>query len=259
MFFAKMGDFPACGMYSPGHWILLAITAVLIGVGLFFTRKCDGKAVRLILRIATAVLWFLEISKIVFVLVRTGAADPNNYIPLYYCSLILYAGLMSSVGHGWVRRVGDVFIATGGIVGGACFLLVPNTSLRLYPMLHFISFHSFLLHGLMVFLGILLLVRGVCKLRGKDVLYCAGLISVMCVLAVTFNLVWAATHPGATANLMFMSQDFPGTPVALLYKWTQGPPLFSIMMWLIQAIGPFYAVFGVYQLTMYIVSRNKKQ
>ena len=254
-----MGDLPACGMYSTGHWVLLAITAVLIGVGLFLTRRCDDKKVRLIIRVVTAVLWFLEIAKIIFVLIRTGAGDPNTYIPLYYCSLILYAGLLSSLGSGWVRRVGDVFIATGGIIGGTCFLLVPNTSLRLYPMFHFISFHSFTLHGLMVFLGILLLVRGVCKLCSKDVLYCAGLISAMCVLAVAFNLIWNITHPGAAANLMFMSQDFPGTPVALLYKWTQGPPLFSVMMWAIQAFGTFYAVFGVYKLTMYIVSPKQKQ
>jgi len=260
MFFAKLGEYEPCGMFSTGHFILLAITAVLIGLGLFFCRRTGVKTIRLIIRIITAVLWALEIAKILFVLLVTNAGgppDPNNFVPLYYCSLILYAGLLSSLGRGWVQRLGDVFIATGGIIGGACFLIVPNTSLRLYPMFHFLSFHSFLLHGLMVFLGILLLVRGVCKLRMKDLTYCAGLISVMCVLAVSFNEIWNRTHPGACANLMFMSHDFPNTPVALLYKWTSGPPLFSIMMWLIQAFIPFLAVFGVYRLVTYVVARKK--
>ena len=127
-------------------------------------------------------------------------------------------------------------------------------------MFHLISFHSFLLHGLMVFLGILLLMRGVCKLKARDVTYCSGLISTMCVLATTFNLLWDANHPGANANLMFMSQDFPGTPVSWLYQIVQGPPLFSICMWLIQAFIPFFVVFGVYRLVVYLnefgVQRN---
>lgn len=251
-FFCKPYEVEPCGLYSAGHWGLLLLTIACIALGLYFARNMSKKKVRLTIRIVTAILWALEIAKIVFVLVVTESRNPNDFIPLYYCSLILYAGLLSSVGKGWVRRLGDVFIATGGIVGGACFLLVPTTSLPRYPMFHLISFHSFLLHGLMVFLGILLLMRGVCKLYTRDVVYCSGLISTMCVLATTFNLLWDANHPGANANLMFMSQDFPGTPVSLLYQIMQGPPLFSICMWLIQAFVPFFAVLGVYKLVIYL-------
>jgi hypothetical protein len=248
----------ACGLFSAGHWGLLLITVAFIVLGLYFARNMSEKKVRLTVRIVTAVLWALEVAKIIFVVVVNKETNPNHFIPLYYCSLILYAGLFSSLGRGWVQRIGDVFISTGGIIGGMCFMLLPTTSLPRYPMLHFISFHSFLLHGLMVFLGILMLMRGVCKLQAKDVYYCSGLISTMCVLATTFNIFWDANNPPDPengifgANLMFMSQDFPGTPVSLLYQWLDGPPLFSICMWLFQAFIPFFAVFAVYKLVVYM-------
>ena len=256
MFFCKPYEFEPCGLFGLEHWLMLVVTALLIAGGLYLSRQMTEQQVRRTVRIVTCGLWGLEVAKIFFVLLVTGSRNPNDFIPLYYCSLILYAGLFSSVGKGWLQRLGDVFISTGGIVGGLCFLIVPNTSLPRYPAFHFISFHSFLLHGLMVFLGLLLLIRGVCRLSLKDIFYCAGLISTMCVLALSFNLIWDTTHPGAAANLMFMSQNFTGTPIALLYKWTGGPPIFSICMWLIQAFVPYLAVFGVYQLVLHIMAQR---
>jgi hypothetical protein len=139
------------------------------------------------------------------------------------------------------QKLGDVFMATGGIVGGAAFLFCPNTSLPRYPVLHFISLHSFVLHGLMVFLGVLLLLRGGYTIRRRDAVYCVSLISAMCALAFVFNTVWDLLNPDlAVANLMFMSKDFPGTPLSLLYHVLGR--FYPLFMWLFQAFGPFLLV-----------------
>lgn len=244
MFFCPPYTVEPCGLFTVGHLVLFLITAALVALGLWLSRGMNERAVRRTVRVATVLLWALEIAKILFVLLVTGSRNPNDSVPLYFCSLILYAGAFASLGRGVWRRLGDVFIATGGIVGGACFLVCPNTSLPRYPMLHFISIHSFLLHGLMVYLGLLLILRGVCRPRAKDVRLYAALVSVLCFVAFAFNLVWDATHPEmATANLMFMSKDFPGTPVSVLYHLTG--PVFPLVMWLGQATLPFYAVWGV--------------
>ena len=246
MFFSPPYACPPAGLYSPAHFILLFLTAFFVTGGLLLTRHADPRRVRRIVREVTALLWALEISKIFFVLFATGLKHPNDFVPLYYCSLLLYAGLLSSVGRGFLRRVGDVFLSSGGIVGGVCFLLCPNTSLPRYPAVHFISLHSFLLHGLMVYLGLLLLLSGTVRLRRQDVFYNAGLVSVMCLCAFLFNLIFDRLSGWPVANLMFLSKDFPGTPVSLLYRIAG--PVFPVAMWLLQSFVPFYLVYAVYRL-----------
>lgn len=257
MFFAPPYQYPPAGLYTPGHAALFATAAMLIALALALTRRASPATVRRIVRVCTGVLWGLEIAKIVFVLLVTGSRNPNDFIPLYYCSLVLYAGLFSSVGRGRLRRLGDVFLATGGMIGGACFLVCPNTSLPRYPVFHFISFHSFLLHGIMVFLGLLLLMRGLVRLRFSDLWYCAGLVSAMCLLAFLFNLIYSNATGTETANLMFMSRDFPGTPVHLLFVLTG--KLFPAAMWLVQAFVPYLAVYGILQLMCKVKTKNRRK
>ena len=258
MFFSLPYEYTPCGMYSVGHLLLFLVTALCVAAGLYLARHFDEARVRRTVRVVTALLWGLEVAKILFVLLVTKSTNPNDFVPLYYCSLILYAGLLSSLGRGVWQKIGDSFIATGGIVGGACFLVVPNTSLPRYPAVHFIAFHSFILHGLMVYLGLLLLMRGVYRIVLRDIRYCAGLVSTMCLLAYLFNLVWDRLCPDrAWANLMFMSKDFPGTPVSILYRLTG--PLFPIFMWLIQAFLPYLFFVGLQRLFDYVRAKKQQQ
>lgn len=238
MFFCPPYAYTPCGMYTVGHLVLFLVAVIGVAAGLYLARGLDARRIRTVIRAVTALLWVLELAKILFVLLVTKSNNPNDFIPLYYCSLILYAGLFSSVCKGVLQKIGDIFIATGGVAGGICFLICPNTSLPRYPAVHFISFHSFLLHGLMIFLGLLLLTHGIYRIRLGDIKYCAGLVSVMCAVAYAFNLLWDHLHPDrAWANLMFMSKDFPGTPVSILYHAVGA--FFPVLMWLIQAFVPF--------------------
>ena len=251
MFFAKPYQYTPCGMYSAGHLVLFLVTVSAVALGLYASRRMDEARVRRTVRAVTVLRWVMEVAKILFVLAVTESRNPNDFLPLYYCSLVLYAGALSSLGRGVWRLLGDAFLATGGVVGGACFLVVPNTSLPRYPAFHFISFHSFILHGLMVYLGLLLLVRGVYRIRLRDIRYPAGVVSVMCVLAFAFNTFYNRAHPeNPSANLMFLSLDFPGTPVSILYRITG--PIFPIAMWLIQAFGPFLLFCGLQAMVLRI-------
>lgn len=246
MFFSPAGTYPPAGLYSGGHFLLLGVTLLLIAAGLLAARHADEKTVRRIVLVAVVLLWVLEVCKILFVLFRNGSRNPNAFVPLYYCSLTLYAGLFSVVGRGWVRRLGDVFLATGGLVGGLSFLFCPNTSLPNYPTFHFISWHSFLLHGLMVFLALLLLLRLDLRLSLSDVRYPAGLVSALCLIAYVFNAVYDRVTGQAVANLMFVSKNFPGTPIAVVYRISG--PAFPLVMWALQSFCPFLAVFGLWKL-----------
>ena len=238
-FFAAPGAAPAAGLYSPAHIIMLLIAACCVAAALYFTARIPAdKAsliMRRIIRCLTAVLWVLEICKIVFNLMIGNADNPNSYIPLYFCSIVLYAGLMSSLGRGKLQRAGDVFLATGSVVGGLVFLIVPLTSLTVYPAIHFISFHSFILHSVMVYMGLALLITGSIRLGLRDIIGYAATVLTVCAAALVINLCCGS-------NLMFISQNYPSSPIELIYNLFPGV-WFTAVMILGQCTLPFLAVY----------------
>ena len=254
-FFAPPDVHAPAGLFGASHLVLFTLAALLIWGACRASRRLDAHGVRRVIRAATLALWVSEGVKIAFVLLVVRTRNPNEYVPLYYCSITLYAGLFSSLSRGVWRRVGDAFLATGGLVGGAVFLCVPLTSLSRYPAWHFISLHSFFLHALMVYLGLLLFQSGVYRARAREMLYNGGLVSVTCAVALWFNARYDALHPDAPlANLMFISKDFPGTPISLVYHLCG--PLYSVVAWLGQAFLPFLAVYAVQRA---ILSRRAKR
>ncbi len=240
-FFAPPYTNPVAGVFTRDHWILLSVTATLVVVALWFFRKMSRRGVYRTICIITAILWVLEIWKIAFNF-SIGNTNPNNWVPLYYCSLSLYAGAMSALGRGKIRRVGDVFLATGCVVGGVSFLLLPISSLTIYPALHCIAFHSFALHGMMTYLGILVLMRGYCKPKKSDFWGYFILICIICLLALLVNL-------ACGSNLMFISQNNPGTPIEFL--WTHTGVFFTPLLVLGQATVPFWGMYGI----LYLISK----
>ncbi len=253
MFFALPYAYAPAGLFSCAHLMLLLATAIGVALALYFSRHMSARAVRRTVFAVTACLWVLEACKLFFVLRVTASHNPNDYMPLYYCSLTLPAGLMSALGRGRVRLTGDAFLATGGLVGGIVFLLFPTTALLRYPALHAISLHSFLLHGLMVYLGLLLL-RGTYRVLLRDVKYVAGLVSLMCVVALAFNLIYDCVSGTRVANLMFLSKDFPGTPLSPIYHALG--VFYTPVVWLAQAFLPFLLVFTVRNALHAIISKR---
>ena len=156
MFFAKPGEYKACGLFTTQHFELIAITIIVIVIALKNTVNKTKEEIRNIIKRCTIIMWILEIVIIAFKLSTGDVKNLNNYVPLYYCSLLLYAGILSSFCKGTLKRVGDVFLSTGGIIGGLVFIILPTTSLPAYPMLHIVSLHSFFFHGTMIYLGLLM-------------------------------------------------------------------------------------------------------
>ena len=234
MFFAKPGEYEATGLYSIGHLTLLLITIIGVVIFTIKTKEKDHKQVKKTIQIITIFIWTLEIIKIIFNLAIGNKKSVNNYIPLYFCSMNLYAGILSGFCKGKLKHMGDVFIATGGLIAGIVFILCPNTSLSIYPAFHYISIQSFIYHGTMIYLGILLNITGYVKVESKDILYYAGFVLVIELIALGFNSIF-------DSNLMFISKDYPDTPIHLLYKMTG--VLFTPFVIIAQATIPFYITY----------------
>lgn len=234
MFFAKPDEFEPCGIFTIKHIILIIFTIAGIIIALKKTMHKNKEEVKKIIKNMTIIIWILEIIRIGFNLYIGNINNVNEYLPLYYCSLLLYADLMSSFGKGTIKRIGDVFLVTGGVIGGIVFIILPTTSLPTYPMLHFLSIHSFFYHGTMVYLGLLMNITHYITIEMKDIVYYASLVGVICIVALIINNIF-------DSNLMFISKDFPNTPITILYHLTG--KLFTPLMIVIQMTLPFLIVY----------------
>ena len=236
--FANAGKYEACGIFTRDHFILLVITIIGIFVALKYTVNKDKNTIYKTIKCTTIVAWILEVIKIYFNIKQNSIKAVNTYAPLYYCSILLYAGLLSSFGKGILKRIGDVSLATGAIVGGIVFIIYPSTSLPFYPAFHFLSIHSFLFHGAMIYLGILINKTRYIDLELKDAKYFAILIGCMSILALIVNKLF-------DGNLMFISNNFPGTPLEILYNITKGGFFYKFIMIVSQMTLPFYVSYYI--------------
>ena len=235
MFFAKAGVYEPCGLYNIKHLVIALITILGIAISVKITKIKKKEDVTKVIKIATIIVWVLEITKIVF-LILTDQGKPNNIIPLYYCSMLLYSGLMSSFGKGFIKKMGDVFLATGGVFGGITYLLFPTTTLPAYPLFHFISMHSFFFHGTMIYLGIIINKYKYVELKLSDIKYYSSLVFIICIVAYIVNKI-------LDSNLMFISKDFPEMPISIVYNGTG--IMFTPIMILIQMIAPFLIMYEI--------------
>ena len=231
--FANEGVYDPCGIFTQGHFILIIITILAIFIALKYSIKKNKEQVYKIIKYITIIAWILEIWKIIFNINQNSLIAINTYLPLYYCSILLYAGLLSSFGKGFLKRIGDVSLATGAIIGGIVFLIYPSTTLPIYPAFHALSIHSFLFHGAMIYVGILINVTHYIELKKDDAKYFAILILCMCIAALIVNNLF-------DGNLMFISNNFPGTPIEILYILTNGGIVYNLIMIIAQMTLPFY-------------------
>lgn len=232
-FFAPSVGEKSAGLFSLGHALWLFLTLFAVFTALFFSRRMTVRQVKRATLFATLLLYALELGKMIFSVACLKTENPNDLLPLYYCSLVLYLGPFAARG----ARVGRVFVAVGALIGGVTFLLFPTTSLLRYPTFHFISFHSFLWHGTMVYLALLWWWRGRYRPQRGDVRLSALPVSVLCAVALIFNTVYNSFQTTPVANLAFLSKDFPGTPLSLLYRLCGRA--FTPVMWLAQAFLPY--------------------
>lgn len=243
--FSNIGKYEACGIFTKGHFILITITTIAIIIALKNTVQKDKEQVHKIIKKLTIIMCILEVIKISFNIVTGSIKAVNTYLPLYYCSMLLYAGLLSSFGKRTLKRIGDVFLATGSAVGGIIFVLFPTTSLPTYPAFHFISIHSFFFHGTMIYLGILVNKTNYIKLEKNDIKYFATLVGTLCAVALIINSIF-------DSNLMFVSKNFPNSPLEILYRLTNGTIIYNILMIVGQMTLPFY-------IPYYIIKKIKEK
>ena len=201
MFFAKPDIYKACGLYNYKHFFSVILIIIILYISIKKTKINNKNDITKIIKHLTIIVLVLEIVKIIFNIYIGNINNVNTYVPLYFCSILLYAGILSGFTKGKFKKIGDIFLATGGLFAGICFLISPGTSLGIYPLFHFISFQSLFYHAVMVYLGIIIVKYNYIDVKLSDLKYYALLIFIICLFAYIVNINFGG-------NLMFISEGF---------------------------------------------------
>ncbi len=149
-------------LFTPLHFLWSAIVlAAVIALALWVSRKSET-TIRRVFFVLWVVLVVFEIAKIVW---ETYAGECVRFewggiLPLYPCSIFMYAMPLAIFGNQTVRYMGCGYVCSLGLLGGAINFLYPANVLGRYSCLSFAGFHTLFYHGAIVFCAIVMLRSG---------------------------------------------------------------------------------------------------
>ncbi len=155
-------------MFTPLHIVFAIICfAVVIALSLFVSKKSE-RTIRCIFTVVWAALVVLEVTKIVWESCSGASVhfEAGGVLPLYPCSIFMYAMPLVIWGRGVLRRAGCGYVCTLGLIGGLINFVYPATILGNYSCISFSGFHTFLYHGALVFCALVLLLSGYHSFKG---------------------------------------------------------------------------------------------
>ncbi len=155
-------------MFTPLHFLFSAVCLfAVIFLGLLVAKKRE-KTIRTVLGILWGTMVVFEIAKILWE-TYTGSTvnvEWTGILPLYPCSIFLYAMPFAVFGRGLVRRAACGYVCSLGVLGGAINFVYPATILGSYSCLSLAGFHTFFYHGAIVFTALVMLRSGYHSFRG---------------------------------------------------------------------------------------------
>jgi len=155
-------------LFTPLHLTFsLLCTAAVIMLCCWLRKKEESK-----LRCGFCVLWILlvvlEISKITWE-TCSGASmsfEWGGVLPLYPCSIFMYALPFAIWGKGYVRKAACGYVCTLGLLGGLINFVYPANILGNYSCISFAGFHTFFYHGALITTAFIMLLSGYHRFTG---------------------------------------------------------------------------------------------
>ena len=247
--FAKQGEYSPAGMYSLGHFILLIIFSAVALTIFLLLRKQNKANIILTIKVFTYVITILELIKIFWNMAIYGfaAESLNHYVPLYYCSLYIYALWGISYGKNKVKRASYTWLVWGGGIAGLAFLSYPSSSLIDYPAFHFLSIYSIMFHMFLVLTVILIIYHKLYEFKKGDFTYYLIFSLIFIIPAVILNKV-------LKINMMFLEYPINIKPLNVLYDFSV--PLFQLLFFYFQLFAPYFVTLLLFKTFKLVSKRN---
>jgi len=267
-FFCKENEYEPVGMFSVGHIVTLIIFLLIVAFCAHKCRKIGKDKAIFLTKIIAIVVTVLEIIKITIAFINGEGDKLDHWVPLYFCSMFIYAAWLAGYAKGKIADLGRAFVGTGGIIAGLSFLIFPTTSFTMYPLFHYFCMYSMVYHSLMVFLGITYLLNGVVKIDKKSFIDYVIFCSVLNILAIIVNSIPIYIHVDNVptsgynypypyyTNFMFLKRA-GNIPVKILCDISDKVPvIFTILMFIICIFGTYFLIWLV--VTIIEKIRGKK-
>ena len=247
------------GLFSIDHLIFTLLGLIVVSCLLFLTRKLSNEKIEKMAKVLLFIVTILEILKIVWNLVYRTDKSPNNWVPLYFCSLFIYALAMISFGKGRIKEVGVLWIIYGQIIGALAFIIYPSSSIGIHPLIHVLTIHSWIYHVISLYFGLLLIITnyyktydGVSKNSSFKHNFLTYFLSIMAIEAFVFifNLICGT-------NLMFINE--PGVVPVLEVVVRVFGVMYPLIIGVVQAVGTFFGGFLIIKAVTFIKTKTKKE
>ena len=149
-------------LFTPLHFAASACWVALIVFACVILKKKDERTLRRVFAVLWSIVLVLEIAKIVWESCcgATVRVEWGGILPLYPCSIFMYAMPFAVWGTGKVRYAACGYVCSLGLLGGAINFVYPANILNNYSYISFAGFHTLFYHGVMVLCAMLMLLSG---------------------------------------------------------------------------------------------------
>ena len=213
-------------MFTPLHFIVSAIMALIVIVGILYVRRLDEKKIRIIFTVLWATLTILEMSKLIWETTtgRTVSFNLVGNLPVYPCSIWMYAMPFVIWGKGRVRNAACGYVCTLGLLGGLINFVYPATILGEYSAVSFPGFQTFFYHGALVFCAFVLMTSGYHRIDyAENILDCFLSVIpayIMSIFANTANIILGTDYMFFRCNSFFLAPIGAALPDGLTFVIT---------------------------------------
>ena len=149
-------------LFTPLHLVFAAILLCAIITGAILLAKRSEKTIKISFTVIWATLTVVDIFRMIWE-TTTGnriAFEWGGNLPLYPCSIFMYAMPFVIWGRGRVRYAACGYLCTLGFFGGAINFIYPVNVLENYSCISFAGINTFLYHGAIVFCALVVLISG---------------------------------------------------------------------------------------------------
>lgn len=144
------------------HFAVSACWITLIVLGCLLLRKKSEKTIQTVFAGLWIAVVILEIAKILWETFcgTTVEFEVGGILPLYPCSIFMYAMPFAIWGKDKVRYAACGYVCSLGLLGGAINFIYPANVLSNYSCISFAGFHTLFYHGVLVLCACLMLLSG---------------------------------------------------------------------------------------------------
>ncbi len=136
------------------HIIAMLIIILLIAAALFATKKAKPKTVNTTLRICAVLVPITELSRVIWMISR-GQTSLSELLPLHVCGMQVFfipAAIYSN------KLILKDYVYTTALLGGILAIISPSGVAEAYPILHFQTIQTFVLHFLLIFIPLAMVI-----------------------------------------------------------------------------------------------------